>query len=135
MVSNMKRVEKKVIGADSYRRLVLTHIYLLCRSRCATLNQLGADELRAAGARIVRNEFGVRGIEVDLPPENERGLRAELLMVHIADNSGFLPEKARKRKTCFARERKKPAALANAQTMDEDLMGSIGPSAIPKDRF
>ena len=98
MVGNRKRVEKKAITAESYRRLVITHLYLLCRSRCVPLNRLGDDELRAAGARIVKNDFGVRGIEVDLPPESERELRAELLRVHIADNKRFLPEKVKKKR-------------------------------------
>lgn len=136
MVSNMKRVEKKVIDAESYRRLVVTHLYLLCRSRCVPLNQLGEDVLRGAGARIVKNEFGVRGIEVDVPPESERELRAELLRIHIADNREFLPEKAKKKgNAAFVRGKKRPGTLANAQTLDEGLMGSCGSSVQPKDRF
>ena len=136
MVSNRKGVEKKAITAEGYRRLVVTHLYLLCRSRCVPLNKLGEDVLRGAGARIVKNEFGVRGIEVDVPPEGERELRAELLRVHIADNRDFLPEKVKKkRRTSYVRGKKRPGTLANAQTMDEGLMDSIGSSVQPKDRF
>ncbi len=134
MVSNRKRVEKKVIDAESYRKLVMTHLYLLCRSRRVPLIGLDADELRTAGARIVKNEFGVRGIEISMPPDNERDLRAELLRIHITDNKEFLPERV-KRKKGFVRGRKKSEALTKAQTMDEGLMDSIGSSVGLKDRF
>lgn len=135
MVSNRKRVEKKVIDAESYKKLVITHIYLLCRSRCLPLKELGADELRAAGARIVKNDFGVRGIEVIMPPDHEMNLRAELLKVHIADNKGFLPEIGKKKKTRFVRGKKRKEGLADAETLDEGLMDSIGSSVGLKDRF
>jgi hypothetical protein len=136
MVSNKKQLKKKVIDIDSYKKLVLTHLYVLCKSRCVPLTRLGKDELKEAGARIVKNEFGVRGIEVDIPPESERDLRADLLRVHIAENKEFLPEKVKKKKKGrFVRGKKRPGTLANAQTMDEGLIGSTSSSVQPKDRF
>lgn len=124
MVSDRKQLERKPVPADEYKRLVLTHIYLLCRSRCVPLAGLGQDELARAGARIAKNEWGVSGVEVDIPPERERALRAELLRISINDNRKFLPEPAKKRrKGEFVRRRK---SASSAQTMDEGPMDDIG---------
>jgi hypothetical protein len=123
MVSDRKQLERKEIPADEYRRLVLTHIYLLCKSRRVPLTGLGEDELARAGARIARNEWGVRGLEVDIPPERERALRAELLRISINDRREFLPEPAKKsRRGEFVRGRKR---ISNAQAMEEGPMEDI----------
>jgi hypothetical protein len=135
MVSNMKQLQKKPIQPDDYRRLVLTHIYLLCKSRCVPFTELGDDELRAVGASVILNQWGVRCIKVDIPPESERDLRAALIRVSINDRKEFLPEPVKKKKRGFVRGKKHPGTLANAQTMDEGLMGSCGSSVRPKDRF
>jgi hypothetical protein len=133
MVSDRRQLEGKVIPAEEYRRLVLTHVYLLCKSRRIPLTGLGKDELAGAGARIAKNEWGVRCLEVDIPPEGERALRADLLRISINDNREFLPEPSKKRgKGGFVRGRKR---LSDAQPMDEGLMDSTGSSAMPKDRF